>query len=148
MANLSMTRTQREAFLADLHVGVISIDQAGRAPLSVPIWYDFDPEIGVWVITSAESRKGELLEQAMRYSLCAQVETGLYKYVSVEGPIIETRPADREKDNRPMARRYFGVEMGDRYVEGSGNDSSLVYVMKPERWLTVDYAKMTGSGSQ
>ena len=141
MATLSMTRTEREAFLADLHVGVISIDQPDRAPLTVPIWYDYDPKIGVWVITGAESRKGRLLAQAMKYSLCAQVETGLYKYVSVEGPVVEVRPADTEKDSRPMAHRYFGAEFGDQYVASSEQTGNQVYVMNPTHWLTVDYAK-------
>lgn len=140
MATLSMTRTEREAFLADLHVGVISIDEPGRAPLTVPIWYDYDPAIGVWVITGAESRKGQLLAQAMRYSLCAQIETGLYKYVSVEGPIVEIRAAEVERDTRPMAHRYFGAEFGDQYIASSQQTGNQVYVMQPTRWLTVDYA--------
>jgi hypothetical protein len=143
---LQMTHEERDAFLADVHVGVIGIDQPGRGPLAVPIWYDYDPAVGIWVITSPDSRKGRLLETAGRYSICAQVETGLYKYVSVEGPISSTREADLEKDLRPMARRYFGQEMGDQYVAASGPDYGLVYTMQPERWLTVDYAKMT-SGS-
>ncbi|MBW2281883.1 MAG: pyridoxamine 5'-phosphate oxidase family protein [Deltaproteobacteria bacterium] len=141
-----MTTEERDAFLADVHVGVIGIDQPGRGPLAVPIWYDYDPAVGIWVITSPDSRKGRLLQAAGRYSICAQVETGLYKYVSVEGPIASTREADLEKDLRPMARRYFGQEMGDQYVAASGPDRGLVYTMQPERWLTVDYAKMT-SGS-
>ena len=41
--SLAMTKQEREAFLADLHVGVISIDEAGRGPLTVPIWYDYQP---------------------------------------------------------------------------------------------------------
>ena len=32
--SLAMTKQEREAFLADLHVGVISIDEAGRGPLA------------------------------------------------------------------------------------------------------------------
>jgi nitroimidazol reductase NimA-like FMN-containing flavoprotein (pyridoxamine 5'-phosphate oxidase superfamily) len=36
---LTMTRLEREAFLADVHVGMISIAEEGRAPLTVPIWY-------------------------------------------------------------------------------------------------------------
>jgi hypothetical protein len=147
MASLSMTKPEREAFLADLHVGVISIDQPDRAPLAVPIWYDFDPEIGVWVITEASSLKGKRLTAAGRYSLCAQTETPpVYQYVSVEGPVIETRPADVEKDTRPMARRYFGQELGDQYVAATADSGgrSLVYVMRPERWLTVDYSKLAG----
>ena len=37
----TMTTTERERFLADLHVGVISIAQSGRGPLTIPIWYGY-----------------------------------------------------------------------------------------------------------
>ena len=51
----AMTEEERDAFLADLHVGVLSIEQDGRPPLSVPIWYDYAPGVGVWVITGDAS---------------------------------------------------------------------------------------------
>ena len=54
MSALSMTRAEREAFLAGQHVGIISIDEPGRGPLAVPIWYDYSPERGVWVITGED----------------------------------------------------------------------------------------------
>lgn len=141
--SLSMTQREREAFLADLHVGVISIEQPDAPPLSVPIWYDFAPASGVWVITGENSLKGECLERAGRYTLVAQTEAPpAYRYVSVEGPIVETRPADLERDLRPMAHRYFGPEMGDAYTASTPHDGQLVFVMRPERWRTVDYRKM------
>ena len=65
---------EREAFLAGLHVGVVSIAEEGRAPLSAPVWYDYTPELGVWLITGRSSRKGRLLESTGRYSLVAQTE--------------------------------------------------------------------------
>ena len=144
--SLNMTRAEREAFLRDLHVAVISIERSGQAPLSVPIWYDFDPERGVWIITSKTSEKGRALAAAGRFALCVQNEAPpFYKYVSVEGPIVETRPADRERDARPLARRYFGPELGDQYVESAADEGSLLFRMQPERWRTVDYAKLGGA---
>jgi hypothetical protein len=140
--SLAMTRSEREAFLAGVHVGVVSIERAGKPPLTVPIWYDFDPAIGVWLITGRASEKGRALDKAGRFALCAQSEAPpLYQYVSVEGPVISVRPALREEDLRPMARRYFGRELGDRYAESSANEDSLVFTMRPERWRTVDYRK-------
>ena len=138
-----MSKSEREAFLADVHVGVISIADPGRGPLTAPIWYDYDPAIGVWVITARESEKGRALTAAGRFALCAQSETPPnYRYVSVEGPIVTVRPPDLERDSRPMARRYLGRELGDRYVEsGAGGADNLVFTMRPERWRTVDYAK-------
>lgn len=139
--NLNMSVEEREAFLREVHVGVISIEDPGRGPLAAPIWYDYDPSVGVWVLTEPGSKKGRALDKAGRFSLVAQSEEMPYKYVSVEGPVVEVRPADQDADSRPMAHRYFGKEFGDAYVESSGNQSS-VYVMAPERWLTLDYAKL------
>lgn len=140
--SLRMSQTQRETFLMDLHVGIISIEHQDAAPLCVPIWYDYAPGKGLWVLTGKDSQKGRALATAGRFSLCAQTEAPPYQYVSVEGAITETRPAELERDSRPMAHRYLGKEFGDQYVASSGNDDSIVFVMTPERWRTVDYSKL------
>jgi hypothetical protein len=48
-------------------------------------------------------------------------------------------------DLRPLARRYLGKEMGDRYVEETRNlpthTDNVLIRMRPERWLTTDYSK-------
>jgi hypothetical protein len=143
--SLIMTKQEREAFLADVHVGIISISEEGRGPLTVPIWYAYDPGRDLRIMTPRESRKGQLLARASRFSLCVQTENPPYKYVSVEGPIISTEGADIERDLRPLARRYLGKEGGDRYVEETRHlpmhaDNVLIR-MRPERWLTTDYSK-------
>ena len=77
-----------------------------------------------------------------RFSLVAQSEEAPgYRYVSVEGPIVEKRSADLEADLRPMARRYFGETLGDQYAEATGVSGQSVYRMYPECWRTVDYRK-------
>ena len=141
--SLRMTREEREAFLAGLHVGVISIEDPGRAPLTAPIWYDYTPESGVWVLTAKSSLKGLALERAGRYSIVAQQEEMPYKYVSVEGPVISVQSASTDRDTRPMARRYLGAEAGDAYADqAAANDGDSILVrMRPERWLTVNYGK-------
>jgi nitroimidazol reductase NimA-like FMN-containing flavoprotein (pyridoxamine 5'-phosphate oxidase superfamily) len=140
-----MTANEREAFLAGVHVGVISIAEPGRGPLTVPIWYGYAPGGDLFIVTDRGSRKGRLLEGAKRFSLCAQTETPPYKYVSVEGPIVEIAPAQLERDTRALAHRYLGRELGDRYIEatgGAGNRGGEIVVrMRPERWLTTDYGK-------
>jgi uncharacterized protein len=140
-----LTKQEREEFLADVHVGIISISDEGRGPLTVPIWYAYDSGGDLRIMTGRESRKGRLLAQAGRFSLCVQTESPPYKYISVEGAIVSTEAADIERDLRPLARRYLGKEMGDRYVEETRNlpthaDNVLIR-MRPERWLTTDYSK-------
>ena len=139
---LTMTKEERETFFADVHVGVISVAEDGQGPLTVPIWYSYEPGGEVRIITARASRKGKLLERAGRFSLCAQTETPPYKYVSVEGRIVAIEVADLERDRRPLARRYLGTELGDWYIESTRDVvGDVVVCMRPERWLTVDYAK-------
>jgi nitroimidazol reductase NimA-like FMN-containing flavoprotein (pyridoxamine 5'-phosphate oxidase superfamily) len=145
--SLIMTQQEREAFLAAVHVGIISIAQEGLGPLTVPIWYAYDPGRDLRIMTGKESRKGRLLARAGRFSLCVQTETAPYKYVSVEGAIVSTEVADIERDLRPLARRYLGEKMGDRYVEETRNlpthSDNVLIRMRPARWLTTDYSKAT-----
>ncbi|HET6304938.1 MAG TPA: pyridoxamine 5'-phosphate oxidase family protein [Myxococcota bacterium] len=143
--SLAMTRSEREAFLAGVHVGVLSVAEDGRGPLSVPIWYAYEPGGELRLVTERGSRKGRLLARAMRLSLCVQTETPPYQYVSVEGPVVALEDADVERDVRPLARRYLGRELGDRYVEATGGTDarggSVLVRARPERWLSVDYRK-------
>ncbi|MDH3211635.1 MAG: pyridoxamine 5'-phosphate oxidase family protein [Myxococcales bacterium] len=144
-----MSRSEREAFFAGVHVGVISIPEPERGPLAVPIWYGYQPGEDVWFVTEKDSRKGRLLSKATRLSLCVQTETPPYKYVSVEGPVVSIETADLERHHRPLAHRYLGAELGDRYIEatsgGSEPDASVVVRVRPERWLSTDYAKQYGT---
>ena len=143
-----MTQDEREKFLADVHVGILSLAEDGRGPLTVPVWYSYEPGGEVRFTTERSSRKGKLLAGAKRMSLCAQTETPPYKYVSIEGPIVAVERADLERDVRPLAHRYLGKDMGDSYVDsfrGMYEQGETILVrMRPERWLTVDYAKLYG----
>ena len=140
--SLAMSEQERQEFLAGVHVGVISIERADGPPLTVPIWYGYEPGGLVWIITGAGSLKGRLLNAARRFSLCAQTEEPpFYKYVSVEGPIVDVAPAELEADRRPLAHRYFGPELGDAYVARTKGGGGLKFSMRPTRWWSVDYTK-------
>ena len=148
MRSLAMSRAEREAFLAAVRIGVISIADDGLGPLSVPIWYGYEPGGELWIVTDRESRKGKLLLKVDRFSLCVQTETPPYSYVSVEGPIVALERAELERHTRVLAHRYLGVEAGDGYIKATGasdeTDGSIVVRMRPERWLSVDYRKAFG----
>lgn len=139
--SLKMSSAEREAFLADLHVGVLSLNDPGRGPLTAPVWYAYEPGGDIVVVTGKSSRKGKLLSHGARVSLCAQQEELPYKYVSVEGPVVSVEPTDVDATTRPLAQRYLGVEQGNAYVEGDTGEGSITVRIRPERWLTVDYAK-------
>ena len=110
--SLAMTRSEREAFLSAVHVGVISIERAGKAPLAVPIWYHFDParrpgdHLGTrrW----PRARGGGPLGAGR-----PEEAPALHQYASVEGPVISVAPP-ASRTVPPVALRYLGRELGDR----------------------------------
>lgn len=129
---------EREELLAGVHVGVISIDspEADRSPVAVPIWYSYDPDEGVSVVTHPASRKAQAIEQAGRFAMVAQREEMPYQYVSVEGPVVDSRPAD-QVDVELLARRYLGAHMGVSYANEPATYEGMVrYTMAPQRWAT------------
>ncbi|MFN3239793.1 MAG: pyridoxamine 5'-phosphate oxidase family protein [Pseudomonadales bacterium] len=139
--SLAMSKAEREAFLADLRVGVVSMNRETLGPLSAPIWYAYD-DGQIWFTTGAESRKGKLMQPGSRISLVVQTETAPYRYVSVEGPITVREPAVLERDIRPMAIRYLGEAAGNQYADHSSDAGNVLIKMQPEKWLSVDYGKM------
>lgn len=138
--SLGMTKDEREAFLADVRVGIIAIDEEGRAPIAVPVWYSYEPGGDVAVLMQGDSRKMQGIEASGRFSLCVQTETAPYRYVSVEGPMSSVRPYGHD-DILAMATRYLGEEMGAVYAKGGGGGNSVMVSMTPERWSTTDYSK-------
>ena len=143
--SIAMSKDEREPFLAGLHTGLLSIPDEERGPLTCPIWYVYEPGGEVVIITPSDSRKGRLLAPGRRVSFCAQQEELPPRYVSIEGPVISIEPASVEDDVRPLTHRYLGAEIGDRYIEatrGGGEARSEVVVrIRPERWLSADFAK-------
>ncbi|MCJ7567587.1 MAG: pyridoxamine 5'-phosphate oxidase family protein [Anaerolineales bacterium] len=137
----TMTVTDRETFLASLHVGVLGISAPDRGPVLVPVWYLYEPGGDIVFITNKNAKKVKLLEQEKRFTLCVQDESSPYKYVSVEGPIISIEDADHERDLTPIARRYLGKERGDAYVNKTSGDYELLVRMRPARWSTADYGE-------
>ena len=93
MIDVRMTQEEREEFLAKPFVGIISIahPEAGRAPVASPIWYDFKPDVGVWILTGPKSIKGKALHQAGAFSMAVQEDFLPYRYVTASGPVVEVR---------------------------------------------------------
>lgn len=143
--SFAMTPAERQAFLAATRIGIVSVEEPGRGPLTVPVWYHYAPGGALRFVTAETSRKARLMRGARRMSLCVQTETAPYSYVSVEGP-FHLGPVDYERDVREMAIRYLGDEMGAAYLAtmhpGGSVAGTVLVTLTPERWFSVDYSKM------
>ncbi len=141
-----MTQEEREAFLAEPYVGVLSVTAGpDRAPLTTPIWYEYQPGGLVKVITHPGLRKVRLIKEAGRFALCAQAaDVDDYRYVSVEGPVTEIRPTSKQ-ERFDMAARYLRPDHVTDYVNATEETASgnIAIHMRPQRWNTFDFRRPT-----
>ncbi len=135
------TEAERQQFLADKHVAVLSVAATGgRPPASVPIWYDYTPGGVILVNTGAGTRKAKLIEQAGAVTLVVQREELPYQYVIVEGSVVDVASPAPLDQRETIAIRYLGEEGGRAFAAGIDGDSSVIYSIRPDRWITADFS--------
>ncbi|MET7365864.1 pyridoxamine 5'-phosphate oxidase family protein [Streptomyces sp. NPDC005566] len=142
---MALNRDEREQFLAEPHVAALAVDTAepGRAPLTVPIWYQYEPGGDIWIMTGRDSRKGVLIAEAGRFSLMVDRVAPTIRYVSVEGPVIATTPATREQLVE-ISARYLPAGKVEGYVDFAWKEhgEQVVIHMRPQRWLSSDLGQV------
>jgi uncharacterized protein len=146
-----MTERERQEFLAEPHVGVVSVaSDDDRPPLTVPVWYGYQPGGNISFFTGTQGRKARktgLIQRAGVLSLSVQQEEFPYRYVTVEDTVIrEDRPPSAEQ-MLAVARRYLPEEAAQAFVEAElGRPSSelVLFTVRPDRWLTADFTDDMG----
>ncbi|MBD9733271.1 pyridoxamine 5'-phosphate oxidase family protein [Streptomyces sp. H28] len=141
---MALSRAEREQFLAEPRVAALSVTgEAGRAPLTVPIWYQYAPGGDAWILTGRDSRKHRLIGAAGRFSLMVDRLEPSIRYVSVEGPVVDTTPATVER-LREISARYLPAEKVDGYVDHAweAHGDQIVIRMRPERWVSSDLGSL------
>jgi hypothetical protein len=140
MADNRLTVQEREQFLAEPHIAALSVSAGPeRGPLTVPIWYQYEPGGEPWILTEAGSRKVPLIEAAGCFTLMVDRVTPTTRYVSVEGPVTRTIPCTDEL-LREMAERYLPPEQAEAYIkmaEAEFGEQVAIYI-RPQRWLSSD----------
>src|SRR5687767_40244 len=97
-----MTEQERQAFLAEPRVGVLSVaSDDGRPPLTVPIWYSYQAGGELTFFTGTfgwKARKTALIQRAGTISLNVQHDQVPYRYVTIEGSVVESvQPPSKEQ---------------------------------------------------
>lgn len=138
MAKLSVR--DRQLFLAEPHIAALSVSAGpGRGPLTVPIWYQYEPGGEVWVLTEAKSRKAGLIRAAGCFSLMVERVAPTTRYVSVEGPVTRTCP-ETDELLLEITERYLPPEKVPAYLALARAEfgEQVVIYMRPQRWLSSD----------
>ena len=140
MADNSLSARDRELFLAEPHIAALSVSAGpDRGPLTVPIWYQYEPGGEAWVLTEAGSPKAQLIEAAGRFTLMVERVTPTVRYVSVEGPVTRMIPGTDEL-LQEITVRYLPPEKVPAYLEFARADfgEQVAIYLRPQRWLSAD----------
>ncbi|HVG98521.1 MAG TPA: pyridoxamine 5'-phosphate oxidase family protein [Chloroflexota bacterium] len=149
----AMSEAEREAFLADTHIGVVSVAAgAGRAPLTTPVWYAYEPGGTITFFTGTggrRARKSPLIEREGVVTFLVQQETLPYKYVAVEGTVVGTERPPAAALLLAVVRRYLPEEMAQGFVRQelerpTGLSGLVAYRVRPDRWRTADFSPEAG----
>jgi hypothetical protein len=137
MARLS--ERERELFLAEPHIAALSVSGGpGRGPLTIPMWYQYQPGGEAWILTEAASLKARLIQDAGRFTLMVERTAPSIRYVSVEGPVTRTVP-ETDELVREITERYLPPEKVPGYLAFAKTFSEQVAIyLLPERWLSSD----------
>ncbi|MBD0859971.1 pyridoxamine 5'-phosphate oxidase family protein [Gordonia sp. zg691] len=141
---MALTTTEREAFLAEPHVAALSVEaEPGRAPLTVPIWYHYEPGGRPWLLTGTESRKLQLIRAAGRFTLMVDEVSPRLMYVSVSGDVVDMVAGTRG-DLQEMASRYLPPQAVDPYLEMAERDhgpQTKLY-LEPKQWVSLNLGSL------
>lgn len=143
-----LTEQEREAFLAEPRIGVVSVASSdGRPPLTVPIWYDYQPGGNITFFTSTQgtrARKARLIEEAGVVSFLVQHDSPPYKYVSVEGTVVGIDRPPAMEQMLAILNRYLPEEMAQGFAQGEiehPQSELTLFTIRPDRWLTSDFSE-------
>jgi len=146
-----MTEQERQEFLAEPHVAVLSVARGGdRPPHTTPVWYGYLPGGNITFFTGTQgrrSRKAGHIEKAGVLSLTVQREEFPYRYVTVEGTVVGADRPPSAEQMLAVARRYLPEEQAQWFVKAELEypaSEFVLFTVRPDRWLTFDFADEAG----
>lgn len=149
-----MTRPEREAFLAEPRVAVLSVAGGdGRSPLASPCFFAYVPGGHITFFTNTQRRnaaKVERIRHEGRVSVTVQRPQPPYMYVTVEGAVVSADRSPTADEILAIAGRYMPEEHARALAASELEDPESTFVLfrvRPDRWLTADFSEeLTGSG--
>jgi nitroimidazol reductase NimA-like FMN-containing flavoprotein (pyridoxamine 5'-phosphate oxidase superfamily) len=142
-----LTEQEREAFLNEPRIAVLSLPSNDeRPPLAFPIWYGYEPGGAISYYThrtEPKSRKLRALHEGSVVSLCVQREELPYKYVTVEGTVVDENNAPTVEQQLAIARRYLPEDAAQAYVQGEMESgvNLVLFTIRPDRWSGFDFGE-------
>jgi len=135
-----MSASAREAFLAEPHIGVLTIARpSGQPPLASPIWYEY-VDGAVVINVGRGSVKARLASSQGVASLTVQTEKLPYRFVTVGGTVTVDDADDATR--RRIATRYMPADLLDAYLETGDVADMVTLRLTPTTWHSNDFTKV------
>src|SRR5262245_26138322 len=125
-----MNQQEREQFVAMPHTAVLATVWDERRAHAVPVWYLYRD--GAFnIITGSGSQKLKNIERTGRATLTIDQRDGVYRYVTVEGP-VEVRDGVNAVERFELWKHYRGEEEARRVTAAPAPESMVMLTLRPE----------------
>lgn len=146
----ALTVQEREALLAEPHVAVMSLPSDDeRPPLAFPVWYAHHGGDRITYYThrtEPRSRKLRLIREGSVLSLCVQREESPYRYVTVEGTVVDENEAPTDEERLAIIGRYLAAEDARAYLDNEieSGVGIVIFTIRADRWAGLDFDEEAG----
>lgn len=121
----------RDEFLKQANVAVLTTVDAKGRPHAAPIWYLYENDVFV-MSTGRGSQKHRNVERNPNVTLVVDKRTLPYYAVMLHGE-VEIGPRLSDDDRRRMAERYLGEELARAYLARTTGEDSISLRLRPRR---------------
>jgi PPOX class probable F420-dependent enzyme len=104
-----------------------------RSPQVTPVWCDFDGSL-VWINSAKGRVKDKNMRRDKRVGLSIQDPDNAYRYLAIQGEIVEVTEDGADAHIDRLAKKYLGK---DRYPNRSPGEVRVIYKIRPNKVSTM-----------
>jgi len=103
------------------------------SPQATPVWFDFDGVL-FWVNSAKGRVKDRNMRRDKRVGLSIQDPDNAYRYLAIQGDVIEVTEDGADAHIDRLAKKYLGK---DRYPNRSPGEVRVIYKIRPNKVSTM-----------
>jgi PPOX class probable F420-dependent enzyme len=126
-----MSSKELEEFLRGPHIARIAVVKDDGSPFIVPVWYEWDGR-DLYIVARKRSNWVNYIRRDSRVCVLIDEDKPPLRKVIIEGN-AEIVGGDWIEIGRRMVVRYFGPELGPKYLEGSLDQPRWVIKITPKK---------------
>lgn len=132
MANAIVPESFKDLFtkIAFAHVATLMPD---GSPQVTPVWCDYDGAL-VWLNSAKGRLKDKNMRRDKRIALSVQDPANAYRYLAMQGEVVEITENGADAHIDAMAKKYLGK---DQYPNRRPGEVRVIYKIRPLKVSTM-----------